>query len=447
MIKKIIFAIIIIFVVTTILSAESFVKFKLKNGLDVILIKKQGLPLVNINVVYRTGCKDEYNGITGIAHMLEHMNFRGSKNFPDGYFENFVTKNGGIENATTSFDMTRYFVTIKKEALSEILKMYADNMENLLIDKAKFLKERNVVYQERLWRTDNSPDGYLYYTLQKLAYLESPYRWTPIGFASDILHWSRDDVYNFYKKYYSPSNAALIICGDINIESAKAMVKNIFGKIQGKEVSFYFTKEPKQKGLRKIRLNFVSENRKLAMAFHIPPLSDNSTPALDILTYYLFARDNALLRKKLVRKEKLLSSIYGGNQERLHTGLFLMFATLNKDVSFQKIENKILGEIDKIKKGKISKRGFVLSKKKALFDYYYSKETYTSLGSSVAYYAGLNKVKYYLNYPQLIKSVTIEKLKALVNKYFNKNNLSIVELYPIKGKTLKYSPSISGGIR
>ncbi len=447
MIKKIYMIALVIVVVVTSAFAENIVTYKLDNGLQVILCLKKGLPLVNVNIVYKTGCKDEYNGITGIAHMLEHMNFRGSKNFKDGFFENFVTKNGGVENATTSFDMTRYYVTVKKEALPVILKIYADNMANLLIDKKKFLKERNVVYQERLWRTDNSPDGYLYYTLQKLSYLESPYRWTPIGFASDIKHWTRKEVYDFYKKHYSPSNAVLIVTGDINIKETENMVKDIFGKIKGNKITSYFTEEPEQKGLRKIRLNFISSNKKLAMAYHIPPISKDSTPVLDVITYYLFARDNAILNRKLVREKQLVSSIYGGNQERLHKGLFIIFSSLNKGTDFNKVEQLIFNELDKIKKGKIDVKEFEFSKKRAVSDYYFSKETYTGTGSSLGFYAGLNALDYYKKYPLLIKQVTVKQMRETARKFFKEQNLSIVELTPVKGKSIKYRPAISGDIR
>ncbi len=444
---KFFFIIFVLLIFITGLNAENLITYKLKNGLTVILYKKKGLPIVNVNVVYKVGCKDEHNGITGIAHMLEHMNFRGSKNFKDGFIEKFITNNGGIENATTSFDFTKYYVTINKKALPTILKIYADNMHNLLIDNSKFQKERNVVYQERLWRTDNSPDGYLYYTLNRIAYLEAPYRWTPIGFASDILHWSRDDVYNFYKKYYNPSNATLVIVGDFNIKKTKRLIKNSFGKIKGKKINFYFTKEPEQKGERRVTLKFVSSNKKLAIAFHIPALSEYSTPVLDIITYMLFARDNAILEKILVREKKLASSVYGGNNERLHTGLFYVFATLNKGVEFKDVESIIYNEFEKLKNGKFSKEDFELSKKRALIDYIYSKETVTSLGNMLSFYGGLGRLQYYKDYPSLIKNVTKKDIIEISRKYFNKSNRTVVELYPIEGKSINYTPPISGGIR
>ena len=428
------------------LSAKIY-KFNLRNGLKIYLIKKGNLPIVSINVIYRTGCKDEYNGITGIAHMLEHMNFRGSKNFPDGYYEKYVVDHGGIENASTSFDYTRYYTIINKKSLPIILKIYADNMENLTIDRKKFLKERNVVYQERLWRIDNSPDGYLYYTLHRAAYLESPYRWTPIGFSYDILHWTRNDVYNFYKKHYMPNNAAIVICGDIDIKNTLKLIKKYFGKIKKGKINDKFTEEPTQKGERRINLKFVSSNKKMAMAFHIPPLSDNSTPALDIITYMLFARENSILTKKLKREKKLCSSIYGGNQERLHPGLFVIFATLNKKAKFKDVEGIIFNEFDNLKKGKFSKKDFEYSKRRAILDYIYSQETISGLASTISFYAGLNKVNYYKNYEDLIKKVSRKDIIQWANKIFKKENSTIVELIPIKGKSINYKPPISGNLR
>lgn len=445
--KKFFYLILITIFFASFLNASDIVNYKLKNGLNVILYQKKGLPIVNVNVAYQVGCKDEHNGITGIAHMLEHMNFRGSKNFKDGFIENFITENGGLENASTSFDYTNYYVTVNKKALATILKVYADNMQNLIIDNKKFQKERNVVYQERLWRTDNSPDGYLYYSLNKLAFLESPYRWTPIGFADDILHWSRDDVYNFYKKFYTPANAIVVITGDIDIEKTKKLVNDIFGKIRSKKPDFYFTEEPEQKGERRIKLHFVSSNKKLAIAYQIPPLSKKVTPTLDVLTYYLFARDNAIMDRILVREKKLVSSIYGGNQERLHKGLFIIFATLNKNSKFKNVENIIFNEIDKIRKGKISDKEFELSKKRALIDYIYSKETVTSIGRMLTFYGVLRKLDYYKNYSELIKKVNKKDLIRIAGKYFTENNRSVINLYPEKGRKINYRPPVSGNIR
>ncbi len=432
---------------STVYAKKDIYKFTLKNGLKVYLIKRTMLPIVSINVIYRTGCKDEYNGITGIAHMLEHMNFRGSKHFPDGFYEKYVVNHGGVENASTSFDMTRYFTIINKNSLAEILKIYADNMHNLTINRKKFLKERNVVYQERLWRIDNSPDGYLYYTLHRVAYLESPYRWTPIGFSSDILSWTRDDVYKFYREHYLPNNAAIVICGDINIKTTKKLIEKYFGKIKKRKIRERFTTEPVQKGERRVNLNFVSANKKLAIAFHIPPLSENSTPTLDIITYMLFARENSILTRILQREKKLCTSIYGGNQERLHSGLYIIFATLNKNATFKKVENIIWDELNNLKKGKFSKKDFEYSKKRAIFDYIYSKETISGFASAISFYAGLNKVDYFEKYESLIKNVSKKDIIYWAKKIFKKSNYTIVTLTPIKGKSFNYTPSISGGLR
>ncbi len=444
--KKLIFSFGLIFLIFTTLQAKIF-KFQLKNGLKVYLVKKSYLPIVSINVVYKTGSKDEYNGITGIAHMLEHMNFRGSKHFKDGFFEKYVVLNGGIENASTSFDYTRYYAVIKKDALKEILKIYADNMEYLTIDRKKFLKERNVVYQERLWRIDNSPDGYLYYTLHRLSYLESPYRWTPIGFSSDILSWTRDDVYRFYKKHYAPNNAVIVICGDINVKKTVRLIKKYFGKYKKKRIQEKFTEEPPQKGQRREVLHFISTNKKIAISFHIPPISDNSTPVLDIITYMLFARENSILFRKLVREKRLCSSIYGGNQERVHSGLFVIFANLNKNAKFKDVEKIIWNEFENLKKGNFSRKDFILSKNRAIYDYFYSKETISGYADSLSFYAGIGKVDYFLKYPELIKKVTQKDIINWSKKIFRKNNSTIIELIPEKGKSISYTPKISGELR
>lgn len=370
-------------------------RYVLSNGLEVYLEKNNTLPIVNVTILYRVGCVDEYNSITGISHMLEHMNFRGSKHFKDGYIDELTSRFGGVDNAQTSFDYTLYFCTISKKALKDVLSFYADNMDNLLLKRDRFLKERSVVYQERLWRIDNNADGFLYFTLHNLAYKASPYRWTPIGFAYDIRHYTIGMLRDYYKRYYSPNNAVIVVSGDIEEKRVLRLIKRLFGKKRPKTIDRHITKEPKQMGRRIAYIEKPSEFKKMAIAFKIPPASDNDTVVLDLISYMLFDGKTALAYDNLVRKKNVLVDIDGGNEGRIYDkGLFEIFADLSKKTKFDPARAAVLNQISLIKAGKFDDELLRLAKQKARMDYYLSQQTLGSRNRNMAFYAAFGLLNY-----------------------------------------------------
>ncbi|WP_035588355.1 M16 family metallopeptidase [Hippea jasoniae] len=428
--------------------AYNYNHFKLKNGLEVYLRKDSSLPIVNVTVIYRVGCVDEYNSITGISHMLEHMNFRGAKHHPDGYIDKLTTRYGGIDNAQTSFDYTIYFTTISKKALSDVLSFYADNMEHLNLEKSKFLKERSVVYQERLWRIDNNADGFLYFTLHNIAYKASPYRWTPIGFAYDIRHYTIDELRGYYRHYYAPDNAVLVVSGDIDIKKTIDEIKDIFGGLKPKKIVRHITKEPVQLGRRIAYITKPAKFKKIAMAFKIPPIYDKDTPVLDVISYILFDSKTALMYDQLVRKEHIFASIDGGNEGRIYDkGLFEIFGDISDKYSFKDAREAILKVLEKIKKGNFPNKLIVIAKQKAKMDYLLSNETLGSSNYNEAFYAAFGLLDYYKNYMKIIDKIDKAEIIKVANKYFIQTKETDVYLIPQKVKFNAALPAYRGSLR
>lgn len=425
----------------------SYKSFSLKNGLKYYIEEEHRLGIVNITVLYRVGSFCEYNSITGIAHMLEHMNFRGSKHFPDGYIDKLSTEFGGVNNAQTSFDYTMYFITIEKGAYKKALAAYADMMSNLDLNSKRFQKERNVVYQERLWRIDNSADGFLYYSLHNLAYLASPYKWTPIGYAYDIKHYALGDLKKFYKNYYLPNNAIIVISGDVNIDSARKAVEEYFANKKPADIKYKITKEPKQIGRKIMYIKKPSSMKKLAVGFKIDNAKSKFTPELDLISYMLFYMKSSMADKDLVRNKHILSSISGGNEERMHDkGLFEIFADINKNITFNRARDAIEKELDKIKNGNFSADMLNAAKSKAIADYYFSQETLSEKNSAFAFYTAFGMRKYYENYPSIIKKITKKDIMVAAKRYFVKDRESDCFLIPQKGKIVS-NAHYNGGIR
>ncbi len=430
-------------------SFAGFVHYKLNNGLNVYLEEDHSLPIVNVTILYKVGCVDEYNSITGISHMLEHMNFRGSKHYKDGFIDRLTMKYGGITNAETSFDYTVYFTTITKEALKEVLGFYADNMDNLLLKKDKFLKERSVVYQERLWRIDNSADGFLYFTLHNISYKASPYRWTPIGFAYDIKHYTIKELRNYYKKYYVPNNAVLVVSGDINLQNTYNLIKRLFGYKKPKKIVRHITLEPKQLGRRIAYISKPSEFKKIAIAFKIPPIKDvKDSAVLDLITYILFEGKTALAQNDLVRNRHLLVDVGGWNESRyFDKGLYEIFATIPNGERFEKARFYILKELNKLKKGDFSHEILKVAKEKAKIDYLLSKETLRERNINEAYYAAFGLLSYYNNYLKIIDNITKKDIETVANKYFKETKETDVFLTPVKGQKALSNLKFKGSLR
>jgi zinc protease len=230
----------------------------LENGLEIVAIPmKNGSGVISTDIFYKVGSRDEKMGKSGIAHMLEHLNFKSTKNLKAGEFDEIVKGFGGVNNASTSFDYTHYYIKSASKNMDKSLELFADLMENLTLKDEEFQPERDVVAEERRWRTDNNPMGYLQFRLFNNSYIYHPYHWTPIGFMSDIQNWTIEDIKDFHSTYYQPKNAIVIVAGDIDESEVFESVEKHFKNIKNtKEIpSLLHTVEPKQDGEKRVVIN------------------------------------------------------------------------------------------------------------------------------------------------------------------------------------------------
>ena len=200
-----------------------------------------GSNVISIDLFYKVGSRNETMGKSGIAHMLEHLNFKSTKTRKAGEFDEIVKGFGGVNNASTGFDYTHYFIKCSNANLDKSLELYADIMENLALKDDEFQTERDVVLEERRWRTDNNPIGLMYFRLFNNAFIYHPYHWTPIGFFRDIENWNIEDIKAFWRTYYQPKNAFLMITGDCDEKTAFEYGIKHFSKIKNKKDSLRFS--------------------------------------------------------------------------------------------------------------------------------------------------------------------------------------------------------------
>ncbi|MDP2760061.1 MAG: pitrilysin family protein [Sideroxyarcus sp.] len=286
----------------------------LQNGLKVVVKEDHRAPTVVQQIWYHAGSMDERTGVTGVAHVLEHMMFKGTKSVPAGEFSRRIAAAGGRENAFTSYDYTAYFQQLHKSQLPLAMQLEADRMHNLVLSKQDFDKEIKVVMEERRWRTDDEAHALLDERMMATAYQEHPYRNPIIGWMNDLENMTASDARDWYKTWYVPNNATLVIAGDVSAKEVFALAQRYYGRIPAGKLSLrkpYL--EPAQRGIKRMVVKAPAELPHLVMAYHAPTLRDVENDwrpyALSVLAGVLDGNDSARLNKSLVRERQVANSI------------------------------------------------------------------------------------------------------------------------------------------
>jgi len=402
----------------------------LKNGLEIVVIPlKNHSNVISTDIFYKVGSRNEVMGKTGIAHMLEHMNFKSTKHLQAGEFDKEVKSVGGVNNASTSFDYTHYYIKSSTDNLKTSVDLFAELMQNLSLKDKEFQPERNVVMEERRWRTDNSPLGYLYFRLFNNAYIYHPYHWTPIGFMNDIKTWTIQDIRAFHKTYYQPQNAILMVTGDVNPKDVFKAAKAAFGKIKNDgpipKVKFV---EPKQDGAKRVIIHKDSEVEMLAITFHIPNFKSKDQVTLSVISEILYSGKSSRLYKDLVDKKRLVNSIYAYNMENTDPGLFIFMATCNPGVKAEIVEKELIKEINRMKETLVTKEELEKVKINTKSDFVYSLESSTSVANLFGSYLVRGDLTPLLNYEDNVNKITAKKVQAVAKKYFDFNTSTTVIL-------------------
>ena len=402
----------------------------LKNGLEVVAIPiNKGSNVITTDIYYKVGSGDEVMGKSGIAHMLEHMNFKSTKHLKAGEFDKIVKGYGGVNNASTGFDYTHYFIKSSSKNLGKSLKLFAELMANLSLKDDEFQTERKVVLEERYWRTDNSPMGYLYFRLFNNAYLYNSYHWTPIGFIDDIKNWSINDIRAFHKMYYQPKNAVVIVAGDVKPNELFQESEKYFGKIKNSgKIQRSHQVEPPQDGEKNIIVHKKTEVEMVALAYHIPDFKNKDQVALSAIGELLSRGKSSRLVKNLVDKKRLANQIFAYNMENRYPGLFIIIAVCNPGVKGEIVKKEILKELGKIKEGKVTKKELEKIKTNTKADFIYSLESSSSVANLYGSYLARGDIEPLLDYEKNINTLTLETIKSVANKYFDTKNLTSIIL-------------------
>lgn len=332
----------------------------LDNGLRVIVKEDHRAPVVVSQVWYKAGSMDEFNGTTGVAHVLEHMMFKGTSNVPDGQFSKRISAAGGRENAFTSRDVTVYFQTLPKDKLALAIGLEADRMNNLQLKDESFAKEIQVVMEERRMRTEDNPQSIVYEQLMSTVYQAHPYRRPVIGWMNDLDNMQPQDARDWYQRWYAPNNATLVVAGDVKPDEVLALAKKEFGVLGKKTLPSRRPQiEPLQRGEKRLNVKAPAKQPYLLMAWQAPALTDvekDTLPwAMQILAGVLDGNESARLKKSLV-KERRIAVEAGASYDGLNrgAGLFMLDATPAEGKKLAEVEQALKTEIRRIQQDGVS---------------------------------------------------------------------------------------------
>jgi len=395
---------------------------RLDNGMQIVVIPMHNNSgVITTDIYYKVGSRNEILGKSGMAHMLEHLSFKSTKKLKEGEFDVIVKSRGGVNNASTGFDMTHYYIKTASKNLSMTFDLFAELMHNLKLTDAEFQKERDVVAEERRLRTDNNPMGYLYFRLFNTHYVYHPYHWLPIGFMEDIRQWKIEEIRDFYHRYYQPCNAILVVAGDIAPDTVFSEAKKYFGTIKNEHAIPKVTAvEPKVDGAKRAVLHKESNQvDTLAIAYSIPNYEDEDQVVLSAISHILSAGKSSRFEKRLVQETHLVNQIYGYNMEMKDPGVFVIMAMANPGVAIEKVEKEILAELEKIKSGDVTQAELDKVKINTKAEFIYSLESSSAVASLYGDYLAKGNLNPLLEYEEKLDKMTLKDIVRVANKYFD----------------------------
>ena len=419
---------------------------KLDNGLEIVVVPDHRAPVVTHMVWYRVGGADEPPGKSGIAHFLEHLMFKGTDKVPAGEFSKIVARLGGQDNAFTSQDITAYFQRVAKEKLGQVMGMEADRMANLRLDEKEVLTERKVIREERRSRVDNDPSALLQEQMMAALYTAHPYHTPVIGWDTEIRELSREDALRYYKKFYAPNNAILVVTGDVDPEAVVALAKETYGKIPANpEVggSRVRPAEPEPLTERRVILRdgrvgkATFERYYLAPSFHTA--TGREAEALQLLSRIIGSSNTSRIYNTLVRDEKKASSAsayYSGLA--LDTGRFGFYAVAAGDTKLEDIEASIDKVIDGVIKNGVTEEELERAKTTEIANLVYASDSQQSLAQTYGWNLAIGRtVEDVEARPERLKAVSAKDVQAAAAKYLDIKRSVTGYLIPIPSKLAK----------
>ena len=413
-------------------------EYKLDNGLTLLVREDHRSPVVVSQVWYKVGSSYEFDGITGVSHVLEHMMFKGTDNHQPGEFSRIIASNGGRENAFTGRDYTAYFQSLENSRLSISFELEADRMRHLRLLEDEFVKELQVVLEERRMRTDDQPRSKTREHFLAMAYSNSPYKNPIIGWPSDIDNLNVDDLAAWYQRWYAPNNAIVVVAGDVIPDRVYALAKKYFGPLKPSEIDIQKPrKEIVQLGKREMVVKLPAKTPYLLMGYKVPVLlgidREWEAYALEVLAGILDSGQSARLSKNLVRGKQIAVSVGAGYDlyARLPS-LFSISGTPIPGKTLEELEQALKNEISQLQDKRVSEKELERVKARVVANAVYERDSvfYQAMQIGMLETVGLGWKKMD-DYVERVLSVTPAQVRFVARKYLVDDRLSVAYLEPL----------------
>ncbi len=410
-----------------------FTESTLKNGLRVQLARDTTAPVIALNIAYAVGSKDERKGLTGFAHLFEHMMFKGSENVGDGEHFYQVFSSGGVMNGTTSPDITLYFETLPANQLELALFLEADRMRSLEISQENLDNQRQAVQEERRLRIDNRPYGRSNERLSELVFDNFAYQHSPIGTMEDLNAASVEDISRFFKTYYAPNNAVLSLVGDFDPKKAMHLIRKYFEPIprQPNPPAVDLIEPPQTQERRE---TIKDQLARMPHMFIVYKTVKGDTPdqyAIEVLSSILQGGDSSRLYQRLNKELELVAGVGGYADERIGTSTLVISATVRPDRKPEEVEAAIYEEIEKLKREPIAEWEMQKAKNATRLGYFNSirgaDDRATMLGSLTVKFNDPNLINTKVD---KLAAVTAADVQRVAKQYLQQKNRSVLLTLP-----------------
>ena len=426
-------------------------EYVLANGLRVIVEEDHRAPTAVHMVWYRAGSMDEVSGTSGVAHVLEHMMFKGTKTVKSGEFSRRIAAAGGRENAFTNRDYTAYFQQVPKAALPLMLRLEADRMSNLLVTAPEFAQEIKVVMEERRLRTEDQPRALVSEALNAEAYFAHPYRRPVIGWMNDLEHMSYLDARNWYARWYVPNNAFVVVVGDVKGDEVFALAKKYYGPLKTRPLPERKPQlEPQQRGVRRVVVKAPAELPYLLMGWKCPVLRDVDKDwqpyALEVLTGVLDGNESARLNQALVRDSRLASEVGAGYDLTARgPGMCFLEGTPSQGRSVAELEAGLRAELARLVQDGVSEDELARVKAQVIAGQVFKRDSIFGQAMEIGQFESAG-----LSYRDIertlerVKAVSAEQVRAVAQQYFVDDQLTVAVLEPLALKQPRPAPPVAG---
>lgn len=406
----------------------------LPNGLKVYALKDPNAPLAVFQIWYNAGSINEQVGKTGLSHLLEHLMFKGTPKHGPKMFSKIISRAGGVDNAGTTRDYVFYYQKLAPDQLYLSIELEADRMRNLIMDPKETLAERDVVMEERRMRYEDDPQSIVYEEVISTAFKNIPYRWPVIGWMQDLQRITREDLYNYYRKYYVPNNATIIIAGNIDTDSLMKKIRNEFGSIpKGEEIRNPDIAEPEQIGERRLYVKKEAELPYVLCAYKAPNIFNDDSFALEVLAGVLSGGKSSRIYKSLIDEKRIaLSADASYSSLGKYPSLFYLDATALPGKALDEVEKALYEEVEKIKKEPPSEREVQKAKNQIEASFLMGQDSLFFQAEIVAMFEMLGDQKLKDRYFEGIRKVTPADVQRVARKYLIEDKRTVGILIPVK---------------